>query len=167
MASLWQVRLCHDHDSKGNAFCTTSLAGSRSGSVGQPGWNLVLSFKPDTATASPLARILKAATVAFRPADAIVTSMNDGHHKVGSKHYLDQAADFRTWHLSSQPNPCKLATEMSPACAQIMVNLRMFLGRDYDVVFETDVFDDAGKLVRAQHLHAEYDPKAPDGKPSK
>ena len=89
----------------------------------------------------------------------IVTAGKDGRHKRASKHYDNQALDFRTWHLSGQPNPCRSLDECSPLCKKILDGLRMRLGKDYDVLFEPDTYDTDGKQIRWQHIHAEFDPK--------
>ena len=69
--------------------------------------------------------------------DTVVTSVSDGVHMRGSKHYLDpcQASDFRTWYLPSEPEKRKFTKE-----------LQKRLGEDFDVVLEST------------HLHVEYDP---------
>lgn len=63
----------------------------------------------------------------------VVTSINDGRHMAGSKHYSGNAADIRIWYMRN-PSAC---------CAAI----RKVLGPDFDVVLEKD------------HIHLEYDPK--------
>ena len=89
----------------------------------------------------------------------IVTAGKDGRHKRASKHYDNQALDFRTWHLSGQPNPCRSWDACSPMCKAIVEGLRLRLGKDYDVLFEPDAYDTDGKQIRWQHIHAEHDPK--------
>lgn len=69
------------------------------------------------------------------PGDMWVTSGNDSVHMPDSKHYHDEALDFRTRGLSK----AKIA-----AWAEVA---RRRLGRNYDVVIESN------------HLHVEYDPK--------
>jgi hypothetical protein len=83
-------------------------------------------------------QILKAIGVAaaiYRRHDRVltVTSLMDGKHMEGSKHYTGHAADLRTRNLIS---PRVVADELAHA-----------LGPDYDVVLEKD------------HIHMEYDPK--------
>ena len=90
----------------------------------------------------------------------IVTAGKDGRHLRGSKHYDNQALDFRTWHLSGQPNPCLREEDCSPICKAILEGIKMRLGKDFDVLFETDKFDAEGRQVRWQHIHAEHDPKS-------
>jgi hypothetical protein len=65
----------------------------------------------------------------------VVTAGRDGKHKQNSKHYTDEAVDFRTRHLKID----ELDTVVQ-ACKRT-------LGQDFDVV------------VEATHLHVEYDPK--------
>ena len=89
----------------------------------------------------------------------IVTAGKDGRHKRESKHYDNQALDFRTWHLSGQPNPCRSWEECSPTCKAIVEGLKMRLGKDFDVLFEPDKFDEEGRQTRWQHIHAEFDKK--------
>lgn len=62
-----------------------------------------------------------------------VTSMNDSVHMRGSKHYTDNAVDFRTRDLT--------AADVQRWAAYI----RTRLGKGYDVLIEKD------------HLHIEYD----------
>jgi hypothetical protein len=70
----------------------------------------------------------------------VVTSGNDSTHMTGSKHYSDQALDFRT----------KTLTTGQKHALQIAVQKR--LGRDYDCVLE-----DLGGPN--EHLHVEHDAK--------
>ena len=90
----------------------------------------------------------------------IVTAGKDGRHQRDSKHYDNQALDFRTWHLSGQPNPCRSWEECSPTCKAIVEGLKMRLGKDFDVLFEPDAYGTDGKQTRVQHIHAEFDPKS-------
>ena len=106
-------------------------------------------------------RILAAAETTFEQHGhfCIVTAGRDGRHKRVSKHYDNQALDFRTWHLSGQPNPCLSETECSPTCKAIVEGIKMRLGRDFDVLFESDAYDTEGNQTRWQHIHVEFDPK--------
>jgi len=64
-----------------------------------------------------------------------VTSISDGKHKEGSKHYVGQAVDFRIWGIG-------------PIVLRALVKyLQELLGEDYDVVLEKT------------HIHIEYDPE--------
>lgn len=64
-----------------------------------------------------------------------VTSISDGVHKKGSKHYVGMAADLRI-------------NDLLPGLAeQIVEALSEQLERDFDIVLEAD------------HIHLEYDPK--------
>ena len=65
----------------------------------------------------------------------VVTSGRDGQHQVHSKHYTDEALDFRRFHL--EPHECDAFVQ----------SLKDTLGQDFDVVIEGD------------HFHIEYDPK--------
>ena len=67
--------------------------------------------------------------------ELVVTSVSDGKHSRGSKHYSGCAADLRIWNLTSVDGAAK--------------ELREARGEDFDVVVEGD------------HVHLEYDPKAP------
>lgn len=67
--------------------------------------------------------------------ESTVTSVNDGKHMAGSKHYEGNAVDFRT-------------RDMTPTQAEkIKVKMQNSLGKDYDVINEGD------------HIHVEYDKK--------
>ncbi len=70
----------------------------------------------------------------------LATSIMDGVHGKGSRHYWGDAVDFRTRHIARQ----KL-TELTDRC-------REYLGAGFDVVLE----DVDGPQ---EHLHVEYDPK--------
>lgn len=72
--------------------------------------------------------------------DMVITSGNDSKHKPGSKHYSDEALDFRTKHLPSN------AKEGFAEAVQKR------LGPDYDVILESE-----GGVN--EHLHVEFDPK--------
>jgi hypothetical protein len=71
----------------------------------------------------------------FRKFDAemVVTSVCDGKHMSGSKHYLGLAADLRIWGLEGKLD-------------QIVSALKTAMNNNYDVVKESD------------HIHLEYDP---------
>ena len=69
-----------------------------------------------------------------------VTSGNDSIHSRGSKHYTDEALDFRTHHLSTAK---KHAWK---------VEIKRRLGKSFDVILE-----DEGQPN--EHLHVEWDQK--------
>lgn len=62
-----------------------------------------------------------------------ITSLTDGKHSTGSRHYTGDAVDLRL--------------PMPTVRQQVMTQLQKALGSDYDVVLESD------------HIHIEYDPK--------
>lgn len=64
-----------------------------------------------------------------------ITSANDRQHMQGSKHYTNDALDFRIWDLSRVE------------AAKIVSALNAKLGPDYQFVLEKD------------HIHGEYDPR--------
>jgi hypothetical protein len=66
----------------------------------------------------------------------VLTSVRDGKHKAGSKHYDGLAFDARTWKLKAENKE-----------AEVVAVLKKRLGPDYDVVLEGD------------HIHIEHDPK--------
>ena len=70
-------------------------------------------------------------------AEIVITSLLDGEHMKGSKHYDGQAVDLRVRHLSR--------SDWSTVASRI----RVALGPEYDVVLEAE------KL----HIHIEFDPK--------
>ena len=67
--------------------------------------------------------------------ETVVTSLADGRHSRGSKHYVGFAGDFRTRHCTAAHQELIRAESADR------------LGDDYDVVLEAD------------HLHVEYDPE--------
>lgn len=88
-------------------------------------------------------RIIEAAVQAWKMLDRqdtpVITSWMDGKHINGSKHFSGLALDFRT----------RILTESEKH--RFTQALRDELGRDFDVVLESD------------HLHVEYDPKRSRG----
>ncbi len=72
----------------------------------------------------------------------VITSGNDGRHKHGSKHYINNAIDLRANNI-----PNSLAREVAK-------DLQFRLGKDYDVIFEAYPENPAN-----DHIHVEYDPK--------
>lgn len=72
--------------------------------------------------------------------DLYVTSGNDGVHARGSKHYTDEALDFRTKNLSTIDK------------FRFRTMLAVRLGKGYDLILE----DENGPN---EHLHVEFDPK--------
>lgn len=67
--------------------------------------------------------------------DTVVTSVRDGTHMEGSKHYTGEASDFRIWWFDEE--------ELKGFAKE----LQSILGKHYDVVIENT------------HLHVEYDKK--------
>ena len=66
-----------------------------------------------------------------------LTSVTDGKHSAGSKHYSGHAFDIRT-------------RDISPEQWQLIASdIRERIGSEYDVVVEKD------------HIHVEFDPKTP------
>ena len=72
----------------------------------------------------------------------VVTSVCDGKHMEGSKHYEGNAFDIRTW--TNRDDGIQLRGWLKRAIAD---ELRYELGNDYDVVVEDT------------HIHVEYDKK--------
>lgn len=64
-----------------------------------------------------------------------VTSIKDGKHMEGSRHYSGNAADLRIWNIPQ------------PLHSTLTKKLKEALGLDFDVVLESD------------HIHVEFDPK--------
>ncbi len=82
--------------------------------------------------------LINAANVLDFP-DMWVTSGNDSVHMKGSKHYTDEALDFRTHHLPKGD-------------AEVLkISVQQRLGRDYQCILE-----DLGGPN--EHLHIEFDP---------
>jgi len=63
--------------------------------------------------------------------EMVITSTYEGDHSEGSLHYADLAVDVRK----------------TISFKLIIVKIKAYLGKDYDVVLETT------------HIHIEYDPK--------
>mgnify|MGYP001580899357 CR=1 FL=1 len=70
--------------------------------------------------------------------DMLVTSGNDSKHITGSKHYIDQALDFRTKHLTKSQK------------YNLVKEVKSRLGSGYDVFLEFE-----GGLQ--EHMHVEYE----------
>lgn len=83
--------------------------------------------------------VVNAANVLCLPVDMLVTSGNDSLHLTKSKHYRDEALDFRTKHMEAKDTN-RLITEV----------IRR-LGKSYDVILE-------GLGTSTEHLHIEFDP---------
>jgi len=66
----------------------------------------------------------------------VITSVTDGKHKEGSRHYTGDAIDIRIWNLPEDVSYLQASSD-----------LRSLLDDDYDVVLESD------------HIHVEWDPK--------
>lgn len=65
----------------------------------------------------------------------VITAGRDGTHMLHSKHGRDEALDVRSRQIKEEDLP------------HILDELRTHLGKDFDVVFESD------------HIHIEWDPK--------
>lgn len=85
------------------------------------------------------AAVVNSANVLKINVDMIITSGNDGKHMLNSKHYTDEALDFRTHHLEPSMKE------------QLEREVKLRLGSDYDVILE----DLNGPN---EHMHVEYDP---------
>jgi hypothetical protein len=111
-----------------------------------------LRIKPDVSIRRLQPQAVLAVTIcapiwAEHGAELVITSGDDGAHKVGSLHYEGLAVDLR-W-------PETLPVELRE---QLAVRVRVALGPHYDVIPEPT------------HLHIEYDPKNKPpltGKPKK
>jgi hypothetical protein len=68
--------------------------------------------------------------------EMVITSIKDGKHMDGSKHYIGAGADLRIKNFNRVP------TVMA-----VMDEIREKVGADFDVVLESD------------HIHIEFDPK--------
>lgn len=66
--------------------------------------------------------------------EIVITSLCDGEHMVGSKHYSGEAFDLRIWAFSEIQ------------VVAVVADLVCALGDDYDVV------------QHSSHIHIEYDP---------
>jgi hypothetical protein len=75
----------------------------------------------------------------------IITSINDGQHSHGSRHYSGDAGDIRTWDM--QPDHRD----------RFESRLKDRLGPDYDVVIEST--ERNGNTRWAEHAHIEHHPK--------
>lgn len=71
-----------------------------------------------------------------------VTSVCDGKHMDGSKHYEGNAFDLRTWEFREPGVQLPMVEK-----EMIAASLSYALGADYDVIAEST------------HIHVEYDPK--------
>jgi len=102
----------------------------------------MLSYKPGVKLFGLKTEILAAIAVAesvytHYGVPCVVTSVTEGEHSPGSRHYIGQAIDIRTRNV---PNEAMLS--------KIVVSIKDALTDEYDVVLETT------------HLHIEVDPKA-------
>lgn len=86
------------------------------------------------------AAIINSATALGIVDDMVITVGRNGKHKTLSKHYTDEALDFRTRHL---PDPVATA---------LLAEVSRRLGPDYDVILEDS-------NTPNEHGHAEFDPK--------
>lgn len=97
-------------------------------------------------TPQNLLAILTAQQLMFsRGIPFVITSLCDGKHMEGSKHYEGNAFDFR---LPSR------YTGKASSDIEVHAELSAALGRSYDVVLEKDP-----DHMENAHLHVEFDPK--------
>jgi hypothetical protein len=73
-------------------------------------------------------------------AEMIVTEVTGGTHMTKSKHYVGQAVDLRSKHLSTEQK------------RRILEEGKTALGSDFDFILE-------GEGEEQEHFHAEFDPK--------
>jgi hypothetical protein len=88
--------------------------------------------KPETVV---LMLIVDRVFVRLAATESVVTSVMDGEHMKGSKHYEGYAADFRTSHI------------FQGAIPKVVEEIRKCAGSQYDIVIEKD------------HIHGEFDAK--------
>jgi hypothetical protein len=105
--------------------------------LGQPGGVRLDGVRPVTLRAMAAA----AEVFAREGAALVVTSVVDGLHMEGSKHYTGEAFDCRSKHLPDYETKLRVLGALEEA-----------LGKDFDVLLEL-VGDDS------EHLHLEFDPK--------
>lgn len=97
-------------------------------------------------TTQNLLAILAAQQLMFsRGIPFVITSLCDGKHMTGSKHYEGNAFDFR---LPSR------YTGKPQTDTEVHAELAAALGRSYDVVLEKDP-----DHPENAHIHVEFDPK--------
>jgi hypothetical protein len=78
--------------------------------------------------------------------DCVITSGKDGEHMPSSKHYKDEALDFRTSVFAQKISPYD-ALKVRKLKEGVVGTIKQRLGAQYDVVLESD------------HIHVEWDPK--------
>lgn len=83
-----------------------------------------------------IAMILSADVLNVYDIELVITSVMDGKHMEGSKHYKGLAFDFRSRDIDEGD------------IVFVRMKLKEWLGSDYDVIYEND------------HFHVEYDPKS-------
>ena len=76
---------------------------------------------------------------------ATITSGTDGAHGPNSYHAKERALDVRSWNI---PENKRL---------EIAISLRKWLPPMYDVVYEHEVKNAQGKVVKGEHYHLEAD----------
>lgn len=112
----------------------------------------MLTFKPEVSTNSPLAKLLLMAERSYAKYgyDCVVSSLNDGKHMPNSAHYANRAADLRSRHLKRADIPL------------IIEDMQMRLGPLYHIMFEPELKDEAGRITRYEHIHAQFGEKRAD-----
>lgn len=98
----------------------------------------ILGVKPETV----LGALIVESCYAAIGVDPVVTVGIEGVHSMGSEHYTGLALDFRMHHVPVDRREALVAA------------IREALGPDFDVLWES-----VG--TPNEHLHIEYDPKAP------
>jgi hypothetical protein len=84
------------------------------------------------------AAVINAANELNLDMDMLITSGNDSKHMEGSKHYSDEALDFRSKHMNVDE------------CNALMRIVRKRLGKNYQVLLEFS-------MKPNEHIHIEYD----------
>lgn len=81
--------------------------------------------------------------------EAYVTSVIDGNHMAGSRHYSGEAIDFRIWNLVPNFDGDFNNKELRSKAEQAATELRRRLTEDYQVV------------VERTHIHVQFSPRRP------
>ena len=98
----------------------------------------ILGIKPELV----LGALIVESCYAHIGVDPVVTVGIEGTHRLGSEHYTGLALDFRMHHVPHDRREALVAA------------IREALGPDFDVLWES-----VG--TEQEHVHVEFDPKAP------
>ncbi len=86
------------------------------------------------------------------PGELVVTSINDGRHKAGSRHGTDEGVDVRSWNFATRAAKRAFREEYEDG---LNAEVAFLMRGKFRVLYESTLRDADGKVTRTEHFHAQ------------